>query len=52
MSYQGYVLAAYGVYAAFLAWDFLVPRLRLARVRRAIVLRAQRSLARTAGPQA
>ncbi len=52
MSYREYVLAAYAVFAAFLAWDFLVPRLRLARVRRAIVLRAQRSLARSADPQA
>lgn len=47
MSYQNYVLAAYSVFAAFLAWDFLVPRLRLAQVRRAIAQRARREAARS-----
>jgi heme exporter protein D len=46
MSYQGYVVAAYAVFAAFLAWDFLAPRLRLARAHRAIRLQAQRVAAR------
>lgn len=46
MSYLEYVLGAYAVFAAFLAWDFLVPRLRLARARRAIVQRARREAAR------
>jgi heme exporter protein D len=49
MSYLEYVVGAYAVFAAFLAWDFLVPRLRLARTRREILLRAQRAQARTAG---
>jgi heme exporter protein D len=49
MSYLGYVVGAYAVFAAFLAWDFLVPRLRLARARRDIVLRARREQARAAG---
>jgi heme exporter protein D len=49
MSYQNYVIAAYSVFAAFLAWDFLVPRLRLARVRRAIAQRARRDDTRSAG---
>lgn len=50
MSYQGYVFGAYAVFAAFLAWDFLVPRLRLARTRRAILLRARRAAEKTGAP--
>ena len=52
MSYREYVLGAYAVFAAFLAWDFLVPRLRLARVRRNIVQRAKRDAARQSGSPA
>lgn len=52
MSYQNYVIGAYAVFAAFLAWDFLVPRLRLARARRAIVHRAAREAARKPGTDA
>jgi heme exporter protein D len=37
-----YVTAAYLVFAVVLAWDYLAPRLRLARVRRAIALRQRR----------
>lgn len=49
MSYREYVIGAYAVFAAFLAWDFLVPRLRLVRARRNIVLRARREAARQTG---
>lgn len=49
MSYREYVIGAYAVFAVFLAWDFLVPRLRLARARRNIVLRAKRDAARQPG---
>lgn len=52
MSYQNYVLGAYAVFAAFLAWDFVVPRLRLARIRRAIALRAKREATRSTGTPA
>lgn len=52
MSYQNYVLGAYAVFAAFLAWDFVVPRLRLARIRRAIAHRAKREATRSNGTQA
>ena len=52
MSYLEYVIGAYAVFAAFLAWDFLVPRLRLARVRRNIVQRAKRDAARQSGSPA
>ena len=46
MSYLGYVVAAYAVFAAFLAWDFVAPRLRLSRTRRDIAARARREAAR------
>ena len=49
MSYLEYVIGAYAVFALFLAWDFVVPRLRLARARRNIALRAKRDDARTPG---
>ena len=48
MSYAEYVTGAYAVFAAFLAWDFLVPRWRLARARREIARRAARDVARAA----
>ena len=46
MNYMEYVVGAYAVFAAFLAWDFAVPRLRLGRVRTAIVRRVAREAAR------
>ncbi len=46
MSYLEYVLGAYAVFAAFLIWDFMVPRLRLAKARRDIAGRAARDAAR------
>jgi len=46
MSYLEYVIGAYAVFAAFLAWDFLVPRLRLRRARATVVQRARREDAR------
>jgi len=49
MSYIEYVVGAYAVFFLALAWDFLVPRLRLARTRRAIVQRARREQARQPG---
>lgn len=52
MSYQEYVIGAYAVFALFLAWDFVVPRLRLSRARRNIVLRARREASRHSGPPA
>jgi heme exporter protein D len=49
MTYQNYVIGAYAVFAAVLAWDFVAPRLRLARVRRQILLRGKRDAARAGG---
>lgn len=50
MSYLEYVVAAYAVFVAVLAWDGLAPRLRIARVRRRIVARARRDAARSPAP--
>ena len=41
-----YVGSAFAIAAAFLAWDYLAPRLQLQRVRRAIRLRARRDSGR------
>lgn len=48
MSYIGYVIGAYAVFAAVLAWDYAAPRWRLARTRREIGQRARRDAARAA----
>ena len=42
MSYQGYVFAAYAVFAIVMLWDLVVPRLELRRQLRAARLRASR----------
>ena len=52
MSYREYVIGAYAVFAAFLVWDFVVPRLRLARARRHVAQRARREAARKPGAAA
>jgi heme exporter protein D len=41
-----YVTAAYLVFAVALAWDYLLPRLRLRRAQRDILARARRDAAR------
>ena len=41
-----YVGIAYAVFAIVLGWDYVAPRVRLARVRREIVLRQRRDEAR------
>ncbi len=46
MSYAGYVIAAYAVFAAVLLWDFVAPRVRIAQVLRAVRLHARRGAAR------
>jgi heme exporter protein CcmD len=52
MSYLEYVVGAYAVFAAFLAWDFAVPRLKLSRTHRDIAQRAKREAARKSGTPA
>ena len=43
-----YVGGAYLVFVLAMAWDYVAPRLKLARVRRAIALRLRRHEARSA----
>jgi heme exporter protein D len=52
MSYQNYVIAAYGVFFAVLLWDFVAPRIDLARQLRAARLRAARTQTRSANTDA
>jgi len=48
MSYQGYVTAAYLVFAAVLLWDYVAPRIRLRQLLRgARLLAARRAAAAT-----
>jgi|SoimicmetaTmtLPB_FD_contig_123_39666_length_723_multi_5_in_2_out_2_2 heme exporter protein D len=51
MSYQNYVIAAYGVFFAVLLWDFVAPRIDLARQLRAARLRAARTQTRSANTE-
>lgn len=48
MTYAGYVLAAYMVFAAVLLWDFIAPRIRTRRLLRAARLLAARRAAAAA----
>ena len=41
-----YVGIAYAVFAIVLGWDYVAPRVRLARVLREVVLRQRRAAAR------
>ena len=51
MSYLGYVVAAYAVFAVVLAWDLVSPLLQVRRELRAARRRAQRqTAARTSAP--
>jgi heme exporter protein D len=50
MSYHGYVVAAYAVFAIVMLWDLVVPRLELRRQLRAARLRAARRSAAVAAP--
>ena len=43
MSYQGYVIAAYLVFAVVLLWDWVAPRIQLRQQLRAAKLRASRA---------
>ena len=48
MSYAGYVIAAYAVFAVVLLWDALLPQWQIARALRAARQRARRDAARAA----
>ncbi len=51
MTYLGYVVAAYAVFAVVLAWDFVAPKIAIARTLREIRMRAQREAARVTQPK-
>lgn len=51
MSYRDYVIAAYAVFAVFLLWDWLVPRLQLRAALRAVRQRAARQRAHPPHPR-
>ena len=48
MNYLPYVIAAYAVFAAVMAWDYLAPRLQLRQQLRAARLRSTRRQPRPA----
>ena len=50
MSYLEYVVAAYAVFGAVLAWDFVAPRIRIAHTLRAAKLLAARRRSAAAAP--
>lgn len=50
MSYVEYVVAAYAVFVAVLAWDFVAPRVRIAQTLRAARLLAARRRAAAVAP--
>lgn len=42
MTYLGYVVAAYAIFAVVLLWDLIAPLLRIRRILRNVSLRARR----------
>ncbi|MCY7354251.1 MAG: heme exporter protein CcmD [Lysobacter sp.] len=45
MTYQTYVIAAYMVFVVVLLWDFVAPRIQIAKLLRAARLKTQREKA-------
>ena len=43
MTYEGYVIAAYCVFAVVMLWDFIAPRVQVRQQLRAARLRAARA---------
>lgn len=46
MTYQTYVIAAYGVFVVVLLWDFVAPRIQISQLVRAVRLRTAREQSR------
>jgi len=46
MNFNNFVASAYAIFAAVLVWDYVVPRIRLGTIRRAIVMRVRREATR------
>jgi heme exporter protein D len=51
MTYLEYVVGAYAVFGVVLAWDFIAPRVKIARTLREVHARAQREAARATQPK-
>lgn len=51
MTYLGYVVGAYAVFGVVLAWDFIAPRIKIARTLHEVRARAQREAARATQPK-
>lgn len=51
MSYRDYVIAAYALFALMLLWDWLAPKLAIARAHRAAERMARRRAARAMRPE-
>ena len=50
MSYASYVFAAYAVFIALIAWDFIAPWWQVRQALRTAALRARREAARGTAP--
>lgn len=50
MTYLGYVVAAYAIFAVVLLWDLIAPLLRIRRILRNASLRARRASAKQDAP--
>ena len=48
MNFNTFIASAYLVFAAVLVWDYVAPRIRLAKVRRDIAGRIRRDATRNA----
>jgi len=46
MNLNPFIASAYAVFVAVLVWDYVVPRVRLGNIRRAIALRTRREAAK------
>ncbi|PNS08233.1 heme exporter protein CcmD [Solilutibacter silvestris] len=46
MNYQSYVIAAYVIFVLAILWDWIAPKLQIARARREAKLRLRRDAAR------
>lgn len=49
--YGVYVWTSFALFVAVLAWDYLTPRIRFARARRAVLARTKRETTRRANTQ-
>lgn len=50
-NYGIYVWTSFALFVAVLIWDYLTPRIRFARARRAVLARSKREIARRTNAQ-